>query len=210
MSPPRRKRLTRVEQRERNREALLDAAAEVFAARGFRVATLDDVADAAGLTKGAIYSHFSSKHDLFAAAIERRYRERLEPFRALMEQPGERPALAGEAALDFIRSISVGGDWALLFLEAWAEMVRNPEFGQRLLEVTDQVREALVELVRGQFAVSPKLSISPEHLAEMLLAMAHGFGIQHRLDPHHAPDQVFVDMARIFVTGLLATGDSPA
>jgi AcrR family transcriptional regulator len=205
VSPPRRKRLTRVEQRERNRRALLDAAAEVFAARGFRVATLDDVADAAGLTKGAIYSQFSSKHDLFAAAIERRYQERLEPFRVLMEQPGERPGLAGEAALDFIRSISVGGDWALLFLEAWAETLRSPEFGQRLRQVTDQTRVVLVELVREQFA--PASPVPPEHLAEMLLAMAHGFGIQHRLDPHHAPEEVFVEMARIFVTGLLGTAD---
>ncbi|MGB3283855.1 TetR family transcriptional regulator, partial [Mycolicibacter algericus] len=56
---------------EHTRNLLLDAAEQVFARRGFDGAALEDIADAAGYTRGAIYSHFGSKAELFLAVIER-------------------------------------------------------------------------------------------------------------------------------------------
>ena len=50
---------------EHTRSLLLDAAEDVFAEKGFTAATLDDIAHAAGYTKGAIYKHFATKEDLF-------------------------------------------------------------------------------------------------------------------------------------------------
>jgi AcrR family transcriptional regulator len=55
--------------RERTRARLVEAAAEVFAEKGFHAATLDDVARVAGLTKGAIYGNFRSKDDLLLATF---------------------------------------------------------------------------------------------------------------------------------------------
>jgi AcrR family transcriptional regulator len=198
-------RLNRAQARERNRSALLDAAAEVFAARGFRAGTLEEVAEAAGLTKGAVYSQFANKEDLFAAAIERRYQERLEAFRALMERPGGTEARASDAALEFARSVTADADWALLFLEAWAEMLRSPDFGDRLRAVNDQIRDALEALLRDQLPIVGSHGIPSKDIAEMVLAMAHGFGIQHRLDSEHAPEGLFAEMMQIFTSGLAGT-----
>ncbi len=58
--------LPRAEKRARTRAALLDAAAELFAARGFRHVSVDEIAERAGLTKGAVYDHFEDKEALFA------------------------------------------------------------------------------------------------------------------------------------------------
>src|ERR1700709_1251422 len=58
-------RWTRERRPEHTRSLLLDAAEEVFAEKGFTTATLDDIAHAAGYTKGAIYKHFVTKEDLF-------------------------------------------------------------------------------------------------------------------------------------------------
>ena len=66
------RRLVRRAMKERTRERLLDAAAVVFARRGLEAASLDEVAEAAGYTKGAIYSNFASKTDLIAALMDRR------------------------------------------------------------------------------------------------------------------------------------------
>ena len=55
-------------------EALLDAAFRVFSARGYRATRLEEVADAAGVTKGAIYHYFDSKEDLLRRALETRHR----------------------------------------------------------------------------------------------------------------------------------------
>src|SRR3954451_8366156 len=57
--------------RERTRAALVDAAADVFARRGFNGASLDEIAETAGFTRGAIYKHFTGKEDLFFAVCDR-------------------------------------------------------------------------------------------------------------------------------------------
>ena len=65
----RRTRAARAEQRD-GRAALLEAALEVFADRGYRDASVDEIAERAGYSKGAIYFHFSGKEDLFFALLE--------------------------------------------------------------------------------------------------------------------------------------------
>lgn len=209
---PKSQRLTRGQARARNREALLDAAAEVFARRGFRVASIDEVADAAGLTKGAVYSHFKDKHDLFASAIERRYEERLDAFRSLLARDGEPEAVAATAALEFARSVMADADWALLFLEAWAEMLRDPDFGERLRKTSADMTRAVEEVLRTQLpaALVNDSGLSHHRLAKMVLAMSHGFGVEHRLDPRRVPKQLFAEMMTIFAAGVAATSrDAP-
>src|SRR5476649_1930069 len=64
--------LTPERRRAMTRRHLLEAAAIVFARDGFHGATLDDVAATAGFTKGAVYSNFKSKDDLFLALLDDR------------------------------------------------------------------------------------------------------------------------------------------
>ena len=67
LTPDRRRAMTR--------EHLLEAAAVVFARNGFHGSSLDEVAAAAGFTKGAVYSNFKSKEDLFVAVLDHRIRD---------------------------------------------------------------------------------------------------------------------------------------
>src|SRR5881227_1014476 len=62
-------RLTREEKKAQTRERLIEAAARGFAEKGFATTSLDEVADAAGLTKGAVYSNFENKEDLVEAVL---------------------------------------------------------------------------------------------------------------------------------------------
>ncbi len=73
-------RWTKERRLERTRALLLDAAEEVFAEKGFAAATLDDIAHAAGYTKGAIYKHFSVKEELFLAVSDRYWRRYFDNF----------------------------------------------------------------------------------------------------------------------------------
>jgi AcrR family transcriptional regulator len=66
--------MTQERRRERTRNLLLDAAHEVFALKGFEGASLDEIADSAGYTRGAIYKHFESKAELFLA-VNKRFNE---------------------------------------------------------------------------------------------------------------------------------------
>src|SRR5215203_6722049 len=65
-------RLTRQQRRERTRDDLVAAADRCFVEGGFHATSLDQIAAAAGYTKGAVYSNFASKEDLFFAVYERR------------------------------------------------------------------------------------------------------------------------------------------
>src|SRR4249920_287327 len=72
--------------RQRTREALLDAAAAVFAARGFQGASLDEIAETAGFTRGAIYKNFADKEELFLAVFDQINEQVLNAFAQRLEQ----------------------------------------------------------------------------------------------------------------------------
>ncbi len=74
-------RSRREEYTEATRRALLESAAEAFVDRGFADASLDDIARAARLTKGALYHHFAGKQDLFRAVFEEVESEMIEAIR---------------------------------------------------------------------------------------------------------------------------------
>ena len=84
-------RLTRAESHARTRQALLDAAAQVFANRGFGGASLDEIAEVAGYTKGAVYSNFGSKDELFLAVLQDRMRRQVELLNGLAERAKAAP-----------------------------------------------------------------------------------------------------------------------
>lgn len=101
MTPPRQRR-TREEQRAETRQRLLEAATEVFAARGFEGASIDEISERAGFSRGAFYSNFSGKPELLVALCEQRLRafttERIPAIRASPE--GQRVVRAAQLVSD--------------------------------------------------------------------------------------------------------------
>src|SRR4029078_9809772 len=83
----------RAEQVERNRRDLLVAARAVVREVGYARASIDAIAEAAGFTKGAVYSHFSSKADLFLSLLEDRIDERRHRQQEAIEEAGAHGAL---------------------------------------------------------------------------------------------------------------------
>ncbi|NDU99727.1 TetR family transcriptional regulator C-terminal domain-containing protein [Pseudoroseicyclus tamaricis] len=81
--------------RERNREAILDAALEVFSKKGFRGATLDEIAGEAGLSKPNLLYYFRSKSAMHSALLERILSTWLDPLRALDETGDPRGEILG-------------------------------------------------------------------------------------------------------------------
>ena len=80
-----RERLTRQEQQARTRSRLMNAASKVFSCKGMQQASIDEVAQEAGYTKGAFYANFKSKEELFLAMLDEQFAQRLEELEELME-----------------------------------------------------------------------------------------------------------------------------
>jgi AcrR family transcriptional regulator len=133
------------------REHLLAAAAQVFADRGFHGATLDEVARVAGFTKGAVYSNFESKDDLFLAlfrdAVER-------DMTALVATLDASQVPASDRLSDFVAMIQqesqASPQTALLHQEFWLYAARNPEARARLAAIDDDAVQALANLLRAE------------------------------------------------------------
>ena len=120
------KRLTRAEQTERNRALVLDAARRVFLARGYHGATLEQIADEAGFSKGVVYSQFDSKADLFLALLQARIEERAAENARLAE------SLAGNGGLPALVEHLARGDqatpgwWPRCSSRCWPGWLRWP------------------------------------------------------------------------------------
>lgn len=83
------RRLSRQESRQQTRERLLEAATKVFSKRGFYEASLDEVAEEAGFSKGAVYSNFANKEGLFMALLDRHLKVELQNVTSQFTQEGK-------------------------------------------------------------------------------------------------------------------------
>lgn len=179
-----RRRKTRQEQQADTRDRILRAAAKVFARHGFDGASLGQVADEAGFTKGAVYSNFASKDDLFVSLLEIRCRESLEEIRRLVEAPG--PAQDRIQAIGDRLTQRVLGDrdGTRLFLEFWAQSIRNPKLRRRFLAIWGETRAGLARLIEdGAGFADVALPLPADQLVSAAMALYDGLALQMLLDP---------------------------
>jgi AcrR family transcriptional regulator len=208
MSP---RRLTRVEQREKTRGCLVEAATKVFSRRGYDKASLDEVAEEAGFTKGAVYSNFKGKEDLFLATIDAHFEQRLDAIkRVLAEEPGEEgTAYAG--GMDFMEQLNRDPEYFALFFEFWAYAQRNPDVKRKFLPRVERFRGALAQVFEAKSgAQDVELPIPTEQLSAMLIAMAAGVAMERELDPSSVPDDMYARMLQFFFRGLFAADEDRA
>ncbi|BBX28176.1 TetR/AcrR family transcriptional regulator [Mycolicibacterium alvei] len=178
-------RWTRERRLEHTRSVLLDAAEEVFAEKGFAPATLDDIARAAGYTKGAIYKHFATKEDLFLAVSDRYWRRYFDNFAEVMSSATQ----IGAAELDEIakrwRQLSRdrGAEHAALGHEFTLYLRRNPDARERVSAKRAEVVEALGKFIAtGMERWGATLSIPPKTFAQVLIATSDAVVLGSELD----------------------------
>ena len=202
MSP---RRLTRAEQREKTRGCLVEAAAKVFTRRGYDKASLDEVAEEAGFTKGAVYSNFKGKEDLFLATIDAHFEERLGAIKRVMQEEPDEQGTAHAAGMDFMNKLNADPEYFALFFEFWAYAQRNPNVKKKFLPRVQRFRSALAEVFETKSDdTGIELPIPNEQLASMLIAMAAGVAMERELDPKSVPDDMYARILQFFFRGMLA------
>jgi AcrR family transcriptional regulator len=180
-------RLTRAERRQQTRARLLDAAGQVFARRGFHAATVDEVADAAGYTKGAVYSNFANKDELFLALLDQRLAAQLQQVEALYAIESSEELLAAMPGWTE-REFAAARDFGVLMVEFSLYALRNPAAQAELAQRYRQLRSRLAELIRRRYARHRSAPpMPPEHLAALVLATDAGLFLQYALEPGALP-----------------------
>jgi AcrR family transcriptional regulator len=173
-------RLSRMERREKTRQDLLSAAETCFVTRGFHATSVDEVAERAGYTKGAVYSNFASKEDLFFGVYQRRVDHVLTEVAPGLRQAGPESAIDG-LATGMIQRRDGDDGWLAVFFEFWAHVLRHPELRDRFAAIHARILEALTEAVRqlaNERGRALPSDLSPFQVVLAWNAMEVGLGLE--------------------------------
>ena len=119
------------ERTELTRRRLLKAAEAVFIRDGFQAAKIEDIAKAAGYTRGAFYANFQSKEDLFIAVAERELKGLIDKLRTAVHSESAVDKKA-KAVLQTVQESAAARRWALLLLEFDLFFLRQPSLKKRI------------------------------------------------------------------------------
>jgi AcrR family transcriptional regulator len=202
MSPRARTGPTREEKKAETRKRLLEAAATVFAKKGIAGASLDDVADVAGLTKGAVYSNFDSKEDLVWTLLEERLgtaSDAIIPQVDTTTSHEEQSAQAGElfmALADRERDLFLLEYEFLLYIARHPDK-RNPE---KYVLRRDRVAAVIQQQADDQGVALP---LPATDLATAIFALGSGITLERMVNPENVPVDLFGRMLAV-IFGFLA------
>jgi AcrR family transcriptional regulator len=180
-------RPSREEQRARTRRDLLDAAARVFARHGYHATSVDMVGEAAGYTKGAVYSNFASKEELFLALLDEHVDRAVA---ALEEIAGEAPAARADLVGERRTTLAVfDPDWHLLETEFVLYAARNAHLRELMAGRQQRTRHRIAALLGRHLAdVAPGGGALPPgtdlgDLARLLVAAGDGLTVMTLAEP---------------------------
>jgi AcrR family transcriptional regulator len=197
------KRESRVERQARTRADLLGTAARVFARHGYGGASVEQIAEQAGYSHGAVYSNFDGKAHLFLAVLEDYMAERAR------ELAGTQAALDDDAPLEE-RARALADQWMerfardresfLLHMEFIAHAGRDPELARRFGARSAALREAIaVYIAAYQEEAGVRLALSPEDLALTMRALGIGLAIEALVGPESVRDDLYGDFVELLV-----------
>lgn len=182
MEPPKRRRSA-------TRARLLEGALEVFAERGFHGASVEDICDRAGFTRGAFYSNFASKDELVLALFQATTDRLLEQIGALLPDLANQPGTLLDAVLGLLDETAPDQrQWHLISTEFTLHALRSPEAAEALNRQRGMFRDQLTRLVEEITAAGDlQLSVPPEQFVRLVIALHEGARSQTLLEPESVP-----------------------
>lgn len=190
--------MTRTDSQAQTRRRLIDAGADVFSRRGYHGAVLDEIAEQAGYTIGAIYSNFSTKHELFLAVLEDHVGARIEEVARALEQASTSDAAIELSAADTVRHLRDDPTWLPLFIEYWSEAMREPAVRERFAEYQLETRRRLTELIGGWARKNDRqLPLDPDDLAVIVKALTNGIALEQMAAPGTIDDDLLMRALRL-------------
>jgi AcrR family transcriptional regulator len=181
----------------------VDAAAEVGARRGLAGASLDEVAQTAGFTKGAVYANFASKEALFLAVLDERFEARMTQIEEVLRSGADPGTQAREAGAEFSRALAADPDWQRLFFEFAVHAARDEPFRIELVARYRALRERIAAALQRRLdEAGARSAISTADMALMTFAMTNGVALEALLEPDVVPDDLLGRMFALLAVGL--------
>ncbi len=203
------KRESRAEKQARTRAELVETAAAVFARRGYKGASIEEIAEEAGYSHGAVYSNFDGKAELFLAVFEVYMAERVGELAESQAALGEDTPLEERAralADQWMDRLGRDPESLRLHIEFIAHAGRDPELARRFGDRSAAMRDAVSGYISSYEAESgARLPIAADDLALVLRALGIGLAIESLVSPDAVGRDLYGDFVELLV-GYLRRG----
>jgi AcrR family transcriptional regulator len=195
--------LTQAERKQQTRAGLVQTARDVFLEQGFHAASLDGIAEKAGFSKGAVYSNFAGKGDLFLAVLDVRYEQRARAYADLVLDEPDLDSAYRAVARFRLAEQKLEPAWEPLLLEFWTYAARRSQLRAGLTERHERfldVIAGLIDELASRHGVS--YSISTREVARGSSALLRGMVIEQMLDPSATSPDTLEEMHVAYMGGL--------
>ncbi|HEV7400807.1 MAG TPA: TetR/AcrR family transcriptional regulator [Solirubrobacterales bacterium] len=197
------KRETRAEKQARTRAELLATAATVFGRRGYKGASVEEIAEQAGYSHGAVYSNFDGKADLFLAVLEEYMAERareLAETQATLPQDTPIEIRARALADQWMERFAKDRESFLLHMEFVAHAGRDPKLAERFGTRSAALREAIAAYIAHyQELEGIEAALTPDELALILRALGIGLAIEALVSPGAVREDAYGDFVELLI-----------
>jgi AcrR family transcriptional regulator len=201
-------RRSRNDQKAETRGRLIECAHAVFLRNGFHTATLEQIALQAGVTKGAVYSNFESKAELFLAVSGTRMEERVRSYRQVSATVTRLETLVRELARVVLRD-DPDGRWASVVVEACAVATGDERFRAALIDQSARgnavISDAILEMAQR---AGVEFQLPRQQMSRICAALVRGLLLQRLLDPKGVSRE-FIEEALVTFIQAMAEPQSP-
>jgi AcrR family transcriptional regulator len=171
-------RLTRAEQREVTRQRLIESAGRVFCRLGFEAAPIDVIAEEAGYSRGAFYSNFESKDELFVELLGHHLDAEVETLSHALDRIKSADDLAPAIERRY-RVLGEDNSWCLLTTEFQLYTMRGGMMADQFGDIYESYRQRIGELLATHFErLGIESSLTPYEFGVSQIALAHGLALQ--------------------------------
>jgi AcrR family transcriptional regulator len=171
--------LARTRDPEGTLEALVEAALALFGEGGYEHTTVEAIATAAGYSKGAFYSHFRRKEDLYLFILEGRLERNLRRVQELCQLEGSASSWVKHVLRTLLNFSAESKNMRSLSMEFMAAGMRHAEIGERIALMHQSWRALFADTLRQSREYREgRIRASPEAIAYALVAMVDGFIVQ--------------------------------
>lgn len=195
-----RPRLARAESQQQTKERLVATAERLFLRDGYNATSIDKVAEAAGFSKGAVYSNFANKDELCLAVLDALHAREVA---AIAEAFGKKRTMRGRlAAFESWAEKMIGDEgWTRLEMEFAIHARKHGKLMRELATRDRAVRDGIAALVAMQREGAPTANaLPPETVSLALLSLGIGLGFQRMIDPEISV-RVLTDVVRLLILG---------
>jgi AcrR family transcriptional regulator len=198
-----RKRLSRDDSRELTTQRLLEAAQKVIAKKGLEAASVENIASAAGYTRGAFYSNFNSKDDLFIELLRRDHEKTTAELNALRDRALPVDHVQSRAR-DIYGQMYRDNESCMIWTEARLLAVRDARFRAKLNVLMTDKRAQIADFIQyfyERVGVAPPLA--SEQMAMGFMSLAEGVKLYMMSSPAEMTGPIAESLLTLFVDSIM-------